>query len=1072
MQAFSNNVNLNVLVNDNIVGNVTSSSQQGIVLSSGTITVNQPGEFTLKFEQADSPLGNQVSIDNVVWTGLSGDVNLPPSITSIAHNPSEVITSSTTVSVSADVTDTDGTIEVVELHWGTSSGSLGTTIAMSLDAGDTYTSDTSIPVNSNGVTVYYEIEAMDDDADITTSEEYSYTVFDPSTTTLPYSENFEAGLGNIYPYDVAGNSSWSVTSAYAVINGYPNTDAADEDWLVIPGIDFSSYSNVSMEFDLWWQYGNQDAANYLKLYYSTDYSGLGTPGGSSWTELAFTVPVTDQTWTGTSVALAALPSEEVFIAFKYASDDAARAWQIDNISITESSSSVVIPSLFTAVPAGTDQINLSWTENGSGNDVLIAWNSTDTFGTPENGTAYNNADPISGGGTALGTDSDEAYNHTSLTSNTQYFYKIWSVDGSNNYSDGIVANATTYKEEPSNQADSFTATANGIDEINLSWTDNDGVVPSDGFLVLANGTGTFTEPVDGTVQENDFDLSDGAAVLNIDHGTQSCSFSGLTATTTYYFKIFAYTNSGTAINYNLTSAPTDNAVTEEESEYLPLFISEVADPSDDYDYRFVELYNPNETSINLSTGSWYLSKQTGSSLNWSNFALDGIILPHGLFVVAVNVKVADNDMVSGTINGNGDDGYYLFYGGDNAGGTLIDAFGVIDQNGIGQDWFYENCIVYRNNTISAPNTTWTLSEWTFISPGNVADTTPGIHTIGDATTGSEVIDPTGEPSGNFEFPGIGNVRIEIENTEGSNIEVVVSAYNSSYPGAANTYNGYWDISLSGHTFGIDLLFTYNEEDLHGITESNLVIYHFNGNNWDNLGGSVNAGSNQIELLDYTGSFSPFTLGDSEDEPLPITLSSFSATFYSANPHLQWTTMSEINNAGWNIYRNEVIDFSSSMIINLGLISGQGTTSEQTNYDFTDEYPVSEGNIYYYWLESISYSGESDQYGPIMMTVPVDEEEESPDVPDQFGLFPNYPNPFNPTTIIKYNLPQTVIVELAIYNIKGAKIKVLESGIIEAGYHQVSWDGTDKHDQEVSSGVYFYELVTPNFVKSRSMLLIK
>lgn len=82
------------------------------------------------------------------------------------------------MSVSADVTDSDGVASVV-LSWGTTSGSLSNTITMTLDSGNTYTTNTDIPAQADGTTVYYEIEAMDNAVEISTSSEQSYLVEDP-----------------------------------------------------------------------------------------------------------------------------------------------------------------------------------------------------------------------------------------------------------------------------------------------------------------------------------------------------------------------------------------------------------------------------------------------------------------------------------------------------------------------------------------------------------------------------------------------------------------------------------------------------------------------------------------------------------------------------------------------------------------------------------------------------------------------------------------------------------------------------------------------------------------------------
>ncbi len=109
---------------------------------------------------------------------LEGDSNSGgPNITNIQHNPNPV-TPSDNVNVSANVTDSDG-IYGVELHWGTTSGNLNNTIQMSNTSGDTYTTDDTIPAQSDGTTIYYEVYALDNNLDETTSPEQSYTVNNP-----------------------------------------------------------------------------------------------------------------------------------------------------------------------------------------------------------------------------------------------------------------------------------------------------------------------------------------------------------------------------------------------------------------------------------------------------------------------------------------------------------------------------------------------------------------------------------------------------------------------------------------------------------------------------------------------------------------------------------------------------------------------------------------------------------------------------------------------------------------------------------------------------------------------------
>lgn len=112
------------------------------------------------------------------------------------------------------------------------------------------------------------------------------------------------------------------------------------------------------------------------------------------------------------------------------------------------------------------------------------------------------------------------------------------------------------KPEPSNYPTDFSATASGV-SANLSWTDATGDVLPQKYLVMASSSNDFTAPVDGTAVEDDTDISDGSAVLNISFGEEFTSFSGLDAAATYYFTIYPYTNSGENIDYKTDgTAPT------------------------------------------------------------------------------------------------------------------------------------------------------------------------------------------------------------------------------------------------------------------------------------------------------------------------------------------------------------------------------------------------------------------------------------------------------------------------------------------------------------------------------------
>ena len=319
--------------------------------------------------------------------------NIAPFISNVVQTPSEDIEVTTTVSVSADVTDSDGTVDLVELNWGTTSGLLSNSIVMTNGgSGDTYTTSTDIPAQAVGTTVYYEVYAEDNIGDGSVSIEYSYTVIEAQTTTIPYAEPFDTDLGQCYTKSVSGTTKfWGYGSyggnGFADMNGY-NSGDTEEDWLILPGIDFDSYSNEIMSFDTWYNYGTDDENNYLKLYYSEDYPGIGDPSGYSWTELSYTQGAS-QNWTSSGyIDLSAIAGTSIYIAFEYQYEAGNwRHWEIDNISIVES------------VPVNvTFQVNMT-DETVSGDGVHVAgsfngWDPAATLMTDAGGGIYTTTLPL------------------------------------------------------------------------------------------------------------------------------------------------------------------------------------------------------------------------------------------------------------------------------------------------------------------------------------------------------------------------------------------------------------------------------------------------------------------------------------------------------------------------------------------------------------------------------------------------------------------------------------------------------------------------------------------------------
>ena len=99
-------------------------------------------------------------------------------------------------------------------------------------------------------------------------------------------------------------------------------------------------------------------------------------------------------------------------------------------------------------------------------------------------------------------------------------------------------------------------------------------------------------------------------------------------------------------------------------------------------------------------------------------------------------------------------------------------------------------------------------------------------------------------------------------------------------------------------------------------------------------------------------------------------------------------------------------------------------------------------------------------------------EKSDILPKKFALHDNFPNPFNPSTTIRFDLPSATDVSIVVFNVLGQKIKTIERALMNPGYHSIIWNATNDFGSQVSAGMYFYQLRTNEFVKTKKMILLK
>jgi hypothetical protein len=94
------------------------------------------------------------------------------------------------------------------------------------------------------------------------------------------------------------------------------------------------------------------------------------------------------------------------------------------------------------------------------------------------------------------------------------------------------------------------------------------------------------------------------------------------------------------------------------------------------------------------------------------------------------------------------------------------------------------------------------------------------------------------------------------------------------------------------------------------------------------------------------------------------------------------------------------------------------------------------------------------------------------IPKVFALQQNFPNPFNASTTIRYQLPQTAHLRLSIYNILGQEVRAVVDDVQPAGFYAVTWDGTDENRWSVASGIYLYSIQTGEFRAVKKALLLR
>jgi len=168
----------------------------------------------------------------------------------------------------------------------------------------------------------------------------------------------------------------------------------------------------------------------------------------------------------------------------------------------------------------------------------------------------------------------------------------------------------------------------------------------------------------------------------------------------------------------------------------------------------------------------------------------------------------------------------------------------------------------------------------------------------------------------------------------------------------------------------------------------------------------------------------------------------------------------VNEDEHNIYGYEI-----EKSINRDFFKKIGFVPKNSQKDF--EYSVYDKetthSTVFYRIKTIYFDGSS-EYSDILTVENI--------IIPEYELFQSYPNPFNPVTTIKFEIPAPENVSLIVYNISGREIKTLLNEYKKSGIYEVKWDGTDNFGRQVSSGIYIYTLHAGKFSKSLKTLYLK
>lgn len=638
------------------------------------------------------------------------------------------------------------------------------------------------------------------------------------------------------------------------------------------------------------------------------------------------------------------------------------------------------PTNFAQGTTSTSSLQVTWTASIAGvqapSGYLLKASTVNSFSDPVDGVVTADDATLSDNNAVVNlTSSDVSYTFSSLPASTTYYFKIFPFNGTStqrNYkTDGTVPTLTaatatpSLAGEPSHYPRGFgyfdpTITSSSI---TVRWQDTTGAVLPSGYIILANTSGTFTDPVDATVYADDTDLSDGTAKAHITYAAaDTFKFTGLTAATSYYFKIFPYNGDGSLRNYKTDNFPTNTgyimyttsgAGTPVTSVVVNEFLNG-ADQTTEWVELLVQQNNLDMRGMRLRDYSNTGSTQTG--ITFSQHALWSSV-PKGAFIVVLAVSNTQSQDSSFT--------------GD------------------------------KKVIISGSNPNF-FSGTTF----NIGGTAEMVEILTSGTTHIHSLSHGSKP-GNIGTVGAPTANSSTSPANGSVVRFINVSSNENFGMDANT----------------------------GISVT-----------------STQGTPNDAAQESYISSV------------LPVELTSFTAVLRGSSVELHWNTATERNNLGFEIQRSESDDRQQTAEgfpwRTIGFVDGHGSSNSSHEYRYFDR--SVRAQRYFYRLKQIDRDGKF-EYSSIVEVTPAL-------LPVMNAVVHAYPNPFNPTTNIRYSLPagaEGMDAQLRIFDAMGREVAHLVGLDAGMGDHTVPFNGAP-----LASGVYLCQLRAGKHTAHTRLMLLK